>query len=389
MRELRIANGELRVSVHAASAFGDVLVRPCSTFAARDETGKPLATIQLSPAGRVQSTNGDFVMDRAAFDRVEAKFREHRVHVPIDVNHELVQDGIPPKDQLGAVGWIVSLAFDERDGLTAKVEWKPDGEDRIRSGRFPYLSPTFYVDKESGEIMGLHSAGLVVLPAIPGMKKLAAGQKTFCKEENMEELKLIGKEFGLAEAECKVDVIVNKIGELKKAKAPTEDAEIAAHVRKSIGLGETANKSEVVLTLSNKLGATTELAAMKQKLADIEDRESTRTAEAIRERFVKANKINPNSTEAMTEALAFAKRDAAGFERFMAGITAFAEPGRTTGPSAPTGGGREAIIANSVKEYDGDASLRKTCLRSEYVNQTLRDAKMERLSVEESKKIAA
>jgi hypothetical protein len=247
--------------------------------ACRETTGAPMVRVRLSPANMVNSKNGNFVVDRESWTVIEPAFRNHGAALEIDLEHESLMEDLPPKDRLGTVGWIEDLEFKDGEGLFAKVQWNDEGRSRILSDRFRYISPVLIVRKADGKAIGLHSVGLTNRPAIVGMERIAAKDQTGIsdlksqnelaaghrKDRAMNELLLIGKDLGLAEADCKVETITNKIGELKKrAETPPETAKavlVANAARKALGLKEDADADMVAASIATEKAGTAGLKA--------------------------------------------------------------------------------------------------------------------------------
>jgi len=346
----------------------------------RDESGHPLTTIQIAPPGRIKSKNGEFTIDRAAFERMQAEFTSHGNDLPVDVEHESTDRGILPKDLRGAVGWIKSLSFDESRGVEATVQWTDEGRDLIRSGKFIYLSPTFYMDKkEKTMVIGLHSAGLVMHPAIPHMKQLAAGQRKPLTEENpMNELTLIGKPLGLAEADCTVEKITNAIDEFKK-KATTPDGAssvVANAARTALGLKTDAGESEVILAVNSLKQSKDSASTMQAELTTLKNKIADREVDDLIAAHGKG-KINPNDALDVKVCRDVARQNPEEFKKWMAARPVILEGGRTNPPEGgakKAGAGKEEeMIANSLKAHGGDYAKGVAALQKELM-QPFRDA---------------
>jgi phage I-like protein len=80
----------------------------------------------------------------------------------IDLEHSS-QIAAPQGLPAPAVGWIKELNV--RDGaLWGRVEWTAEGEANVTSRAYRYLSPVMAVDKKTGEILRIVSAGLTNSP---------------------------------------------------------------------------------------------------------------------------------------------------------------------------------------------------------------------------------
>lgn len=315
------------------------------------EVGDGLKTVKLAPWGKVESMNGDFLVDDEGVREVLRTFAEHGTAVPIDVEHESLPERQPTTGSRGAIGWVEKIWGSAADkGLFALVRWSDAGKALIREDRFRYLSPVFWIRKDDRRAIGLHSAAVTTLPAIARMERLAASQT---KEKPM-------SEETTANAETTA--------------AADENAAIAAGVRTALGLPENANKDAVALALSVRAtgAANAELATMKQA-------ECERSARAHVERYIVSNQLNPNDKPAMEAAVRLAMSDPATLDAIFKNATPYATPGRTTPPSS-----RQVLIAKAEREYcENVAHQRATSLKA-FTNQALRDKGLAALTEDEA-----
>jgi len=132
---------------------------------------EPPSRIKVCPWGDVQSSSGNFVMDRQAAAEIIAAFAAAKVDLPIDAEHATL--GGPtystPTGDAPARGWIKSLYAVEGQGLFADVQWTPLGAGYVRNKEYRYLSPVVLVRKSDRRAVALHSVGLTNRPAIIGM----------------------------------------------------------------------------------------------------------------------------------------------------------------------------------------------------------------------------
>jgi len=353
------------------------MVLRATDFAGQAET----IDVLIAPDGTVKSTSGDFTFDEESWAAIDKAFSEHATMLVIDYEHQtLGGDYASPDGTSPAAGWVKvkGLRYEKGKGLVAAVAWTERARNLIRAGEYQYVSPVLIVRKADGKAIGLHSVGLTNRPAIVGMEriaakdtnqglrdegtkgqddKLAAGQR---KDRAMNELLLIGKDLGLAEADCKVETITNKVGELKK-KAETADAPGATvkAVCKELGLPESAGAEAISakLKLMHEASANSDknvarLAEVEKQLTEIR----VNRLHAMLEEKAKINAINPNS-DTYKALKALATKDPDSFVVIVNGLEPVIAPGRTTPPEggANTAAGKEdELIANSVKDHKGD-----------------------------------
>jgi hypothetical protein len=346
----------------------------------------------IVPDGTVDSENGQFVLDGKGAKSVIGIFDSRQVDVVVDYNHTSMpalapSDGIAP-----AAGWIKQLSYVEGKGLLGRVRWTDRAREMIRAREFRYLSPTVWLDKETRHVGRLDSAALTHKPAIRGGLPVAASRSHIVEAMDMPTKKqtnqegteggevtpdqklgqiaelLKGKGVDLAEGAGIVAVLDAVIALLRGESGGSEEGtseegggEVANAVRQALGLGEDAGKDEILMTLSRqkeKAAAQPNATKMQARLDELEKNEATRNAHTLRDRFVQENKINPDNKEIMANALEWAARDAEAFTKYHESLDALLPAGRTTAPNVPPAskgdGKEEELIANAVKEHDGN-----------------------------------
>jgi len=332
--------------------------------------GNGLVEVMLSPWGKVTSKAGDFVVDEESARLIQENFRKEGRDLPIDFEHTTMGGTYAtPSGAAPAAGWITALVPKIGVGLFGLVRWNDAARSMIRADEYRYLSPVMIVRKSDMKAVGLHSAALTNKPAIEAMERvaakdmsdLAAGQRTVLKGNVMTELLLIGSPLGLAEADCTVEIINNKIGELqKKAETPPETAKavlVANAARKALGCKDDAGGDEVVLVINGLKQNNEAGKANADKLKEIEANLQARDAKDLLAPFLKANRIGPEGSADYLVCMREAIRDPEGTKKWLESRPSNPEPGRTTPPTggATTASDREEeLIANSVKEHKGD-----------------------------------
>ncbi|MFH1107888.1 MAG: phage protease [Planctomycetota bacterium] len=136
------------------------------------EVGDGLKQVKLSPWGKVESTNGDFIVDDEGVREILRTFAERGESLPIDIEHESLPERQPATGSRGAIGWIEEVLPEANRALYALIKWSDVGKQLIREDRFRYLSPVFLIRKDDRRVVGLHSAAITTLPAIPKMERL-------------------------------------------------------------------------------------------------------------------------------------------------------------------------------------------------------------------------
>jgi len=416
--ELRVTNYELQahrgeIAGECQLAIGDCRMALRATdFAGQAET----IDVLIAPDGAVKSTSGDFTFDEESWAAIDKAFREHGTMLVIDYEHQtLGGDYTSPDGTSPAAGWVKlkGLRYEKGKGLIASVAWTERARNMIRAGEYQYVSPVLIVRKADRKAIGLHSVALTNKPAIEGMMqvaakdvpvtftlakgwtqvqedtyKLAAGQR---KDRAMNELLLIGKDLGLAEADCKVETITDKIGELKKRAETAEvpGATVKA-VCKALGVTEGVSETEIVARVAALKDGQSAIAKQGEELKALKQRVAEREADDLMTVHGKG-KLNPNAKEVWAAFKDMAVKEPERFVKVMSEMPVTCPEGRTTPPEGGAAGGdksRETIIANSTKKFRENASLHKLTTCNAFVSLALQDAGQDRLSVDEAKKIA-
>lgn len=129
--------------------------------------------ILVAPWGRVESTNGNFVVDQEGIDLAVAAFLEHGTDLPIDYEHQTLGGSYAsPNGQAPAAGWIKAMSAEPEVGLFAEIEWTDQGRELITSKQYRYLSPVAIIRKGDRKLVAIHSAALTNKPAIVGMSPI-------------------------------------------------------------------------------------------------------------------------------------------------------------------------------------------------------------------------
>jgi len=371
--------------------------------------------VLIAPDGKVQSTSGDFTVDEESFAAMDETFREHATFLPIDYEHQtLGGDYASPDGTAPAAGWVKTIRYEKGKGVIASVAWTERARNMIRAGEYQYVTPVLIVRKADGKAIGLHSVGLTNRPAIVGMEriaakdqilrfaqddkqddKLAAGQR---KDRAMNELLLIGKDLGLAEADCKVETITNKIGELKKrAETPPETAKavlVANAARKALGLKEDADADLVAASIATEKAETAGLKAMEKELSELKVQINNREAEQWVAGYSAKGVVGIGGDDVQRKAdremiLRMACSNRADCERVLQQRVAVLPPGGVTKP--PAGGegaaNRVQVIASARQEY-AEGGM-KVSTELVYVNASLREKGLKALSKTEVEELIA
>lgn len=133
--------------------------------------GMPPTEIKLFPLGLVKSRKGNFLVDAEAYNSIVNHFKAHNVDIPIDYEHQTLQDVQAP-----AAGWIKDLTM-KSDGVYATVEWTDKATQYLAAKEYRYLSPVVNVRESDRKALMLHSVALTNAPAIDGMTAIVNSEK--------------------------------------------------------------------------------------------------------------------------------------------------------------------------------------------------------------------
>ena len=151
--------------------------------------------IKILPLGMVHSQKGDFQVDDESVEMIRRYFKERKLDLVIDYEHQTLQDIQAP-----AGGWIKDI-YKGEDALIAKVEWTQKAAEYLKNKEYRYLSPVVLVRKKDRKAMKLHSVALTNTPAIDGMFPIVNSEDIddFKEEEDFMELKELITLLGLPE----------------------------------------------------------------------------------------------------------------------------------------------------------------------------------------------
>ena len=175
--------------------------------------------IKILPLGRVHSQKGDFTVDDESFELIRKQFKDRKLDLVIDYEHQTLSDVQAP-----AGGWIKDL-YKGEDAIIAKVEWTAKAAEYLKNKEYRYLSPVVLVRKRDQKAAAIHSVALTNTPAIDGMFALVNSLdiEDISEGGNIMDLKELAKALGLPETATEE--------EIKKA---VEDAAKAAEKLKEM-----------------------------------------------------------------------------------------------------------------------------------------------------------
>ena len=213
----------------------DLQINQHLAFASLAQTlnGTAPSALRLIPAGRFSGIDGRPVGLKGWFlssedaHAIVAELKQRHVKFVIDWEHQTLlkeKNGQPAP----AAARFSGADLQVRNGeiWATNVQWTKRGRADIESGEHLYISPVFPYDKNTGRVLGIHSAGLTNTPNIPDAPEL-------------------------------IDVMAaaNQSLAIDTGQTPMEDT---LNIRELLGLGEDASDEDVVNAIK----------ALQQKVAD-------------------------------------------------------------------------------------------------------------------------
>lgn len=322
--------------------------------------------IKILPFGRVHSQKGDFTVDDESFELIQKQFRDRKLDLVIDYEHQTLSDVQAP-----AGGWIKDITRGD-DAIIAKVEWTARARDYLKNREYRYLSPVVMVRKRDQRATSIHSVALTNTPAIDGMFAVVNSLDIEDIDEGgtVMDLKELAKALGLPETATEEEV-KKAVEEAAKAAAKAKEdgnkdeggegdasgMEVVANstILKLLDLKEDARTEDVAASImALKAGGsdvTAEILALKQKMEQREADDAVALA-------LKEGKITAAQADWAKE---YALKDMDGFKKFTEKAVAVVPQGRMALKDAPAAQGSDdvdmailkncGISAEDVKKY--------------------------------------
>lgn len=316
--------------------------------------------IKILPLGRVHSQKGDFDVDDESMELIRKQFKERKLDLVIDYEHQTLSDVQAP-----AGGWIKELYRGE-DAVIAKVEWTPRAAEYLKNKEYRYLSPVVVVRKRDQKAMAIHSVALTNTPAIDGMFAIvnSLDMEDILEGGNTMDLKELAKTLGLPETATEEE-IKKAVTEAAKAaeqlkefetKQPGDgksgdegqEGEVVANstILSMLGLKKTARTEDVAASImALKAGG----ADTQAEVAVLKERLQERDAQEAVEKALKTGKITAAQTEWAKE---YALKDMDGFKGFVDKAPVVVPQGKLGLKDAP---------ATSGYSDDVDVAILKNC----------------------------
>lgn len=302
------------------------------------------AEIKLLPLGYVKSAKGDFIVDDESFELIRKKFKERKLDLVIDYEHQTLHDVEAP-----AAAWIKDIIKGE-DSIIAKVEWTPRAAEYLKNKEYRYLSPVVMVRKKDRKAAAIHSAALTNTPAIDGMFALVNSVDIEDYSEGGKEMELtkLARLLGLPEntAEAEVEAALTTMIAAKESAEPEKEPQVAnSTILSLLGLSDDAKTEDVTASImALKAGdakVQADIKALKEQIAKKE-------AYDLISKALKEGKI-PAAQKEWAES--YAIKDPEGFVMFLEKAPAVVPMEKLPLTDAP----------DAAMDSDVDAAILKNC----------------------------
>ena len=131
--------------------------------------------ILIVPWGKSETSRGVIICNAVTLrelPRLQGKLKRDRI--ALDFQHNTVEGSPTYKGEPVKVAAYGSLEIVEGEGIyLSAIEWTPEGKEAAQGGHYPDISPAI-VQNKSGEVIFIHSAGIVRQGEIDGLTLFAA-----------------------------------------------------------------------------------------------------------------------------------------------------------------------------------------------------------------------
>lgn len=229
-----------------------------------------------------------------------------------------------------AAGWFQEYQVREDGSIWGRAEWTRRGAGELANREYRYFSPTFTIEKATGEVLVITGGSLTNTPNFQQLQALASARRpesTQNPPRNPKEtdtmnptLIALAKAFGL-DPEKATEAEILAVAQVNTALLGEMQAELAA-LKKDLGLKAEAGLDEVTAAVKKSAGGKVDPEkfvpkAMYDELASrmdtLEKSGAARAAEEAVEAAMKDGKIAPAQKE---WALDYAAQNLEGFRKF-------------------------------------------------------------------------
>ncbi|MFQ5590170.1 MAG: phage protease, partial [Phycisphaerae bacterium] len=195
--------------------------------------------VLLAPWGRVESTNGTFVVDEESVELILEAFERHATDLPIDYEHQTL-GGVysSPSGKAPAAGWVKRLIGEPGVGLLAEIEWTEQAGELLASKQYRYLSPVAIIRKSDRKLVEIHSAALTNKPAIVGMEPIVNRLRSGGQDEGESPLAKLRVELNLEPGAAPEEMLVAAGKRLAQLANDARQRHVQERVREAMRAGK-------------------------------------------------------------------------------------------------------------------------------------------------------
>ncbi len=304
--------------------------------------GAPPSEFCVFPAGRWQTTKGEFLFDELASRAVLGDAKDYGNDFPVDYEHAMLDffSSCDPALKGRAAGWIPNAGLELREGAlwATGVTWTPDATSKLKSREYRYLSPAFSADGEN-RVTRFVNIALTNLPATKRMDPLVLDRRN--PDPEVHPMKSLLIALGLTETATEAEALAALNARDTKAAAE------AGIVRDMVALTGKATASEAIGTATAWKHAAEQVTTLSARVQELEGAGRDRDVTAMVEDATKAGKITPALRE---WALSMGRKDIAQLKAFIdaAPVHVVATGERVAGDVPMTLSAEEKEVAKNV-----------------------------------------
>lgn len=237
---------------------------------------------QLLPAGEFtgRGHGQSWKLDDAGGAALAAQLNDIAQRTPISIDYEhqtmLAKSNGQPAP---AAGWITSVEWRQGTGLFAQVNWTERAKGHIAANEYRYISPVIFFDKQNN-VVGLHNAALVSVPAIVGMEPVVAALAALIEQPPAEKGPFMDRKQLIAALGLKDDATDTQITERIAALSALEKAPpLPKAMTAALGLAEGADEAAALAALA-KVKSSPDAASLAQ-MNELQGKVATLSAQIL------------------------------------------------------------------------------------------------------------
>jgi len=236
---------------------------------------------RLIPAGKFDARTGAmagegpwYMSERAAV-AIQQAHAGRATDILVDYEHQSLLAESNGKEVL-ASGWLDPMSFEWRPegdepGLYGAITWTPRAANAIAGDEYRYLSPVFFYDRDTGEVLGLENVALTNRPGIDDKLVAALGARSLTpakpvtapQENDVTLLEKLLEKLGLS-ADTNEEAALGAVAALKSKADGAEAANTELAALRAKTTTETPDPAKYV-PIETMKAVQTELAALRSE----------------------------------------------------------------------------------------------------------------------------